>query len=97
MKELEIELSEEKTKITNLSYKTAKFLGVEIGKNSSKESKIVSKMIKGKLVKSRINNVRLYFYIPVTDLLKKLKDSGFIKEYVNKIGTKKLVPNAITK
>jgi len=95
--ELDIDLSEEKTKITNITKESAKFLGIDINRNKSKESKIVTKIAKVRQIKSIINNTRLYFYLPVSDILNKLKESGFIKEYISKNGVKSLAPNAITK
>jgi len=94
---LNIELNEEKTKITNVLRNNVKFLGVDIKRNISKEAKIIKKIIRGKLVKSRINNTRLHFYMPVLQILDRLQDAGFTKVYVSKSGEKKLVSNAITK
>lgn len=94
-----IELSEEKTRITNITTKEAHFLGVDIRRDVSKESKIVLRRIKGRIVKSRINQTRIQFGIPVEKTLKRLKDKGFTKTYTKKKknGKLKLVPEAITK
>lgn len=94
---LNIELSDEKTKITNITSESVRFLGVDIEKRVSDEKKIVQKIIQGRLVKSRINSVRLHFFMPVEHILKKLFDAGYIKKYVTRDGVSKLMPNAITK
>ena len=96
-RELRIELSEEKTKITNVAEKNVKFLGFDIRKIVAKEVKIVSREVKGRSVKSRINSVRLSFFIPVPEIIKKLKSEGFIKLHTSKMGMPRYVPNAITK
>jgi hypothetical protein len=74
-----------------------RFLGVDIRKRVSDSAKIVQRVVKGRLIKSRINEVRLYFYIPVTHILSKLQEAGFIKTYTDQLGVNKLVPNAMTK
>lgn len=95
--ELNIELSVDKTKITNVTQDDVRFLGVDIRRTFSAESKIVARLIKGRLVKSRINRTRLYFYMPVNHILEKLQKEGYIKSYTTYDGVTKLVPNAITK
>ena len=72
-------------------------MGVDIRRNMSKESKIVLRRVKGRLVKSRINQTKIQFGIPVEKIIKRLKDKGFIKTYTRKDGKIKLVPNAMTK
>lgn len=108
---LKIELSEEKTKISNVTKDYVRFLGVDIHINNPAESppggalrglpgkkfKIVTKVFRDRKIKARINNVRPYFYIPTKDILEKLKLKGYIKTYVSKQGVSKLVPNAMTK
>lgn len=94
---LSIELSEEKTHITNITTKEAHFLGIDIRRNKSKESKIVLRRVKGRLVKSRINQTKIQFGIPVEKIIRRLQDKGFIKTYTRKDGRVKLVPNAMTK
>lgn len=94
---LELELSEEKTKITNVTINDVRFLGVDIRRNVSEESKIVYRTVKGRTIKSRISYSRLYFYVPVQTILDKLTIAGFIKTYTDDNGNTKLVPNAITK
>ena len=93
--ELDVELSEEKTKITNVTKYNVRFLGVDI--KSGDESKIVTRVVKGRKIKSRINYTRLYFYLPVETTLNKLKEQGYIKTYTSSEGVSKLVPNAMTK
>lgn len=95
--ELKIELSEEKTKITNVAEKSVSFLGFDIRKMVAQEVKIVPRIIKGRTVKSRINSVRLNFNIPVKKIIKKLEAEGFIKKHITKVGMVSYVPNAITK
>lgn len=95
--ELNIELSDEKTKITNMNEDKARFLGVDITLKKSRESKIVQRIVKGRLIKSRINNSRPYFHMPVQHILEKLSAAGYIKTYTNWFGETKEVPNAITK
>jgi hypothetical protein len=95
--ELKIELSEEKTKITNVAEKSVRFLGFDIRKIVAQEVKIISRVIRGKTLKSRINSVRLSFYIPVKEIIKKLEIAGFIKKHTTKVGMTRYVPNAITK
>ena len=95
--ELNIELSVEKTRITNVTKDYVRFLGVDIMRNISAESKIVKRNVKGRYIKSRINSTRLYFYMPVLHIMKKLHEAGFTKLYISQTGVKKTVPNAITK
>lgn len=95
--ELKIELSDEKTKITNVSKDYVRFLGVDIIRNTSEESKIVQRIVKGRMIKSRINNSRLHFFMPVPHIMKKLSEAGFTKSYTSQNGDTKIVPNAITK
>lgn len=94
---LKIELSDEKTKITNVTKQDVRFLGVDIRRNVRDEAKIVQREVKGRLIKSRINDTRLYFYMPVLHIMKKLLEAGFIKTYTSKSGISKYVPNAVTK
>lgn len=90
---LKIEMSDKKTKITNVTEKDVRFLGVDIRRSA----KIVQRVVKGRLIKSRINEGRLYFYMPVTHIMSKLQEAGFIKTYTDQTGVSKLVPNAITR
>jgi group II intron reverse transcriptase/maturase len=95
--ELKIELSEEKTKITNVAEKNVNFLGFDIRKMVAQEVKIVQRVVKGRTIKSRINSVRLNFCIPVKKIIKKLEAEGFVKKHITKAGMVIYVPNAITK
>lgn len=63
----------------------------------SKDSKIVQRRVKGRLIKSKINQTNILFGIPVEEVINKLQNKGFIKTYTRKDGTVKLVPNAMTK
>ena len=63
----------------------------------SKATKIVSRRVKGRLIKSRINQTRIYFGIPVEKIMKKLQERGFVKTYTRPDGKAKVVSNAITK
>lgn len=94
---LKLTLSPEKTKITNLSFDRAKFLGVHFWIPKSLQAKIVTKYnAKAKrMIKSRINQARVYFAAPVAEILTKLEKNGFIKRYkANKV---RLIPEANTK
>jgi hypothetical protein len=97
IEELNIELSEEKTQITNVTKDNVRFLGVDIKRNVSEEAKVIQRVVKGRLIKSRINSTRLYFYMPVLHIMKKLSEAGFIKTYISQAGVSKQVPNAVTK
>lgn len=94
---LKIELSDEKTKITNVTKKDVRFLGVDIRRRVSDTAKMVQRIVKGRVIKSRINEARLYFYVPVTHIMSKLQEAGFIKSYTDQAGNNKLVPNAVTR
>lgn len=94
---LKLTLSHEKTKITNLSFDRAKFLGVHFWVAKALEAKIVTKYnAKAKrMIKSRVNQARVYFAAPVAEILRKLEKNGFIKRY--KANKTRLIPDAITK
>ncbi|MEO1377321.1 MAG: group II intron reverse transcriptase/maturase, partial [Cyanobacteria bacterium J06635_10] len=77
---LKIELSLDKTRITHMPSERAKFLGVYFNVPKSKEAKIVHRRTGRGLIKSRINQVRPYFYAPFDEIIAKLKSNGFIKE-----------------
>lgn len=80
-----------------MSKDCVRFLGVDIRRKTSEEAKIVQRVVKGRLVKSRINDTRLYFYIPVLHIMKKLSEAGFTKIYTTQSGESRVVPNAIAK
>lgn len=90
---LKIMLSPEKTKITHLHTEKARFLGVNIYIPKPDESKIVlRKGIHGPTY-ARVNHVRIFFQMPTMEIIAKLSDEGFLKNYP----TKKYDTNAITK
>ncbi len=95
--ELLLDLSDEKTLITNPYKRKAKFLGVYIYiLRRSVSPMVISKIIRGKTRYSRINNVRIHFDMPTKEIKLMLIDKGFILEKVVD-GKKKLIPFAITK
>lgn len=49
----------------------------------------------GRIIKSRINQTRIYFAAPIAEILAKLETKGFIKRYER--DRNRLIPNAITK
>ena len=87
--ELELTLSEEKTKITHLIKDRASYLGFEIGRRSRKyTSQLVSKV--GTTGRTRrATNTRIQVYAPVAKLVNKLIEKGFAKN--------KTKPKAYTK
>jgi group II intron reverse transcriptase/maturase len=92
---LKLELSEEKTKITHLRDEYAHFLGVDFNKPVSKQSPIVKRKYADRIIKTRINQSKIYFYMPVKEMLKTLQERGFIKLSPNV--KNKYISNAITK
>lgn len=83
--ELRIQLNLEKTHITHIRTKRVKFLGVYFDIHSRKEWKIVKR--KSKIygtIKARINQVRIYFYLPTREIIKELQEKGFVKLIGNK-------------
>jgi len=86
-------LSEEKTKITHLITEKARFLGTDIfttsGSASSKDltrKKVIKKKVtlqtgKSFSYKLRTAQTRIGFRAPMLDILKKLAQKGFIKNY----------------
>lgn len=78
--ELLLELSHEKTKITNLGDDRAKFLGVEFHIPNPKESKVVTRqMSDGRRVAARVNHTRVFFTAPMGDIYSDLRKAGFTK------------------
>lgn len=73
---LKLELSEEKTLITNIKKETAKFLGVLIGTNYSWNS---SRFQNVRGIKKRIGLVNIIMNAPIKLLLQRLVDKGFIR------------------
>ena len=89
--ELLLELSQEKTKVTNLSDDRAKFLGVEFHIPKPKESKVVKRrMSNGRKVAARVNHTRVYFKAPMREIFLDLRKAGFTKN-------DKGVPGSISK
>jgi group II intron reverse transcriptase/maturase len=88
---LKLDLSEDKTKITNIRFNKVNFLGVDFFINNTK-SKLVKRMVKERKIKSRVNRARIYFHMPTDALIKTLKEKGFIKVVNNR-----MTPNAMTK
>ena len=83
--ELRIQLNLEKTHITHIRSKRVKFLGVYFDIHSRKESKLVKR--KSKVygtIKARINQVRIYFYLPGREIIEELQRRGFVKQIGNK-------------
>lgn len=91
---LKLQMSDDKTKITSLTEDKARFLGVDIYIPKTKESKIVSRIMNGRSIPTRINQVRVNFLMPFKEIIQDLAKEGFLKDY--KPGGK-LITNAITK
>ena len=91
---LKLELSMEKSKITDLLHDKASFLGFYIMINKPKESEYSVRISYGRSRRTRISHNRLCILIPITKIMDKLAEKGFLRDY--KSGGK-LVPNAITK
>jgi group II intron reverse transcriptase/maturase len=92
--QLKITLSPEKTKISHFGEDRIKFLGALLSIPNPTHNKVVIRnSIRGKVF-ARVNHTRMNFNLPLQDILNKLADAGFLKNY--KIGGK-LTTNAITK
>lgn len=88
---LKLEMSEEKTKITNLSTDRARFVGVDIHIPNPREAKLVTRNMKdGRKIVTRVNHTRMYFEAPIKSIFKDLHEAGFTKD-------EKGTPSAITK
>lgn len=92
---LELELSEEKTKVTHMKEDRAKFLGTFITLGRTSESKVVMRKFRGRMERTRISQVRPKYYAPIQELLIKLEQNGFIKRA--KSDENKLIPKAQSK
>jgi len=86
---LRLELSEEKTKITNINKDSVIFLGMRIkgtdrkyyeSKNESKISTVVRKK-DGKKYTKRAPHGKLKLYIPLDRIIKKLEEKRFVKNH----------------
>nr|AYE93200.1 hypothetical protein C0995_000022 [Termitomyces sp.] len=92
--ELKISLSPEKTKISHFGEEPIKFLGTYLSIPKVTHKKVVTRLTaKGKIL-VRANQVRMNFKLPTQEILEKLANEGFLRDY-KKGG--KLIPNAITK
>ena len=80
-KELGLELSLDKTKITNLLHDKALFLGFYIQIHRPKESNFHIRKIGDHFRKSKISHNRVWLLVPVDRILNKLSDEGFLKNY----------------
>lgn len=85
---LKLKLSQEKTKITYIYSEYPQFLGFELHITRAKrDGKLVKKMVKGRLVHSRINQTRrlkaLKFLIPIKKIYEKFLELGIIKKAPN--------------
>ena len=90
---LKLELSVEKTKITDLHHDKAQFLGFFIRINKPKENKRKVALIKGTMRKVKVGHNVMTILAPTSKILEKLVKEGFMR--VEKKGNKsKYVPTA---
>lgn len=89
MLNLKLELSEEKTLITNIKKKTAKFLGVLIG-TSYIEDSLRRSVVNG--YNRRIGNMNITMNTPIKSLLQRLETKGFVGRLGNRL-TAKPIPS----
>jgi len=87
-KTLDLELSEEKTLISHLTTKRAKYLGFEIGRRPRSYTESLIRTTKTKITR-RASNTRIQVYAPIGKIVEKLISHGFAKD--------KNTPKAITK
>jgi len=73
---IKLELSEEKTLITNIKKSTAKFLGVLIGTDYLEKSR-TRQVVNG--VKRRIGGMNVVMKTPMKSLIQRLANNGFIE------------------
>ncbi|KAG6887687.1 hypothetical protein C0992_011178 [Termitomyces sp. T32_za158] len=92
--ELKITLSPEKTKISHFGENTIKFLGTYLSIPKVTPKKVVTRLTAKGKIPVRANQVRMNFRFPTLEILEKLANEGFLRDY-KKGG--KLIPNAITK
>lgn len=95
LENLKLNISEEKTKITNLATEKARFLGIDIIRPSHKESKVMPKVIRGKRVMARVSGNSLHFFAPMKEIYENLKKQGFVKPHYSV--TNELIPKAMTR
>jgi hypothetical protein len=93
LEELKIQLTE-KTHISHFKYDLIPFLGVNLRIPKPSESKVVLRKRSEGKVYARVNHTRIYFYLPETQILTKLAEKGFLKNYAP---GGEIVTNAITK
>jgi len=81
-KELLIELNEDKTKVTHVQKDCVKFLGYKILVTDKEFYESKKTVINGIL--RRCNHGRVKLYIPTEDLVKRLRNKGFVRQDVYK-------------
>ncbi len=79
--ELELELSQDKTKITNLLKDKGQFLGYYFQIHRPKESRYTVIRKGGHIRKCKISHNRMWLLLPVDKILLKLASEGFLKNY----------------
>jgi len=79
---LKLELSEEKTLITNIKKKTAKFLGVLIGTSYIEDSR---RRIVVSGYNRRIGGMNITMNTPIKSLLQRLETKGFVGRFENRL------------
>jgi group II intron reverse transcriptase/maturase len=77
---LKLEVSQEKTKITNISSEAATYLGFEIRKHDRKYKEYLRSTVntKDNSFERRATNTRIILYAPIQKLLKKLETENFL-------------------
>lgn len=93
VKRLKVELSEEKTKITNLFSDKATFLGFYIRINKPKENNKVVTIFKGTKKKVKIGHNVIEILAPFSKIIHKLMELGFVEE--RKDSKIKYIPKAM--
>lgn len=76
LSKIKLELSEEKTLITNIKKNTAKFLGVLIGTDYLEKSRM---RIVTNGVKRRVGGMNITMNTPIRSLVQRLVSNGFIE------------------
>ena len=79
---LELELSQDKTKITNLLRDKAQFLGFDFQIRRPKESTFSVSRVGNHIRKRKSPHNRIWLLVPVVKILNKLASEGFLKNYV---------------
>lgn len=85
---MELELSEEKTRITHLTADRAKYLGFEIGRRPRSYTESLRSTTKTNVTR-RASNTRIQIYAPTDTIVENLISHGF--------ATDKRTPKAVTK